>query len=97
MMSLLLPLIFVVLAASIQHTTPPFESPLSSGTGLLSRGVLDNQQFNVNTNYYSKTPDTGVVREYWFDITNATAAPDGVDRPMMLVNGQYPGPTVEAD
>ncbi|KAB8277408.1 Cupredoxin [Aspergillus minisclerotigenes] len=97
MTNLLLPLIFVVLAASIQHTTPLFGSPLSSGTGLLSRGVLDNQQFNVNTNYYSRTPDTGVVREYWFNITNTTADPDGVDRPMMLINGQYPGPTVEAD
>ncbi|KAB8226351.1 Cupredoxin [Aspergillus novoparasiticus] len=96
MTDLLLPLIFVVLAASIQHTTPLFGGPLSSRVGLLSRGVSENEQFSISTDYYSKAPATGVVREYWFDIINVTAAPDGVDRPMMLVNGQYPGPTIEA-
>ncbi|PKS05757.1 hypothetical protein jhhlp_007586 [Lomentospora prolificans] len=38
-------------------------------------------------------------REYDFYITNEThwMGPDGVEKHVMLVNGQYPGPTIEAD
>ncbi|KAK8128353.1 diphenol oxidase [Apiospora sp. TS-2023a] len=36
------------------------------------------------------------VREYVFDITQALAAPDGFRKPMLLVNGQSPGPLIEA-
>lgn len=53
--------------------------------------------YNINTNYYESAPDTNVVREYYFDIVNTTAAPDGVERPVLLVNGQFPGPTIEAN
>lgn len=31
------------------------------------------------------------------DITNTTMAFDGVARPVMVINGQYPGPTIEAN
>ncbi len=34
--------------------------------------------------------------QYNLEITNTTGAPDGVERLMMLVNGQFPGPTIEA-
>ncbi|KAL8389679.1 hypothetical protein RB595_009013 [Gaeumannomyces hyphopodioides] len=37
------------------------------------------------------------AREYEFNITRAMGAPDGVVKPMILVNGQSPGPTVEAN
>ncbi|KAK9773595.1 putative Cupredoxin [Seiridium cardinale] len=36
------------------------------------------------------------VREYIFNITEALAAPDGFQKPMILVNGQAPGPLIEA-
>jgi len=42
-------------------------------------------------------PDTGVVRSYNFTIARSTLAPDGVSRPVMLINGQFPGPTIEAN
>lgn len=38
-----------------------------------------------------------MVREYTFDITQALAAPDGFLKPMILVNGQSPGPLIEAN
>ncbi|KAE8355939.1 Cupredoxin [Aspergillus coremiiformis] len=82
----------MALAASVYHT-----AHISPRTGLLSRGAPGTQQFDINTNYYTIAPDTGKVVEYWLDITNVTAAPDGVPRPMMLVNDQYPGPTIEAN
>ncbi|KAJ4408882.1 hypothetical protein N0V82_009612 [Gnomoniopsis sp. IMI 355080] len=53
--------------------------------------------FDISTNYYEKVPDTGVTREYWFNIENTTASPDGVEVPVMLVNGSLPGPTIIAD
>ena len=42
-------------------------------------------------------PTTGVTRSYNFDIARATIAPDGVERPVILVNGAFPGPTIEAN
>ncbi|KAF2683845.1 multicopper oxidase [Lentithecium fluviatile CBS 122367] len=42
-------------------------------------------------------PDTGRTVKYEFEVSNVTMAPDGFSRSMMVVNGQYPGPLVEAD
>lgn len=53
--------------------------------------------FDISTNYYEDVPDTGVTREYWFNIENTTASPDGVEVPVMLINGSLPGPTIIAD
>lgn len=53
--------------------------------------------YDLNTNWYEEAPNTGVIREYWFDITNTTAAPDGVERIVLAVNGSVPGPTIIAD
>ncbi|TDZ26366.1 Laccase-2 [Colletotrichum orbiculare MAFF 240422] len=52
---------------------------------------------DIQTDWYVEAPNTGVVREYWFDITNTTAAPDGVERIILAVNGSVPGPTIIAD
>ncbi|KAH8666935.1 putative extracellular dihydrogeodin oxidase/laccase [Xylariales sp. PMI_506] len=53
--------------------------------------------YDISTNYYEVVPDTGVVREYWFNIVNTTAAPDGFERVVLSVNGTVPGPTIIAD
>ncbi|KAI0478899.1 multicopper oxidase-domain-containing protein [Xylariaceae sp. FL0804] len=37
------------------------------------------------------------VREYEFNVSQALGAPDGFRKPMILVNGQSPGPLVEAN
>ncbi|KAK7734370.1 hypothetical protein SLS57_000064 [Botryosphaeria dothidea] len=42
-------------------------------------------------------PDTGVTREYDFTLTYQDIAPDGVTKRGVVVNGQYPGPTIEAN
>lgn len=42
-------------------------------------------------------PDTGVTRYYDFTISRGTAAPDGVQRDVIVVNGQFPGPCIEAN
>lgn len=50
-----------------------------------------------NTNYYQWTPNTGVTRYYNWDITRGSCAPDGVNITCLMVNGQIPGPTIEAN
>jgi hypothetical protein len=42
-------------------------------------------------------PDTGVTRQYWFELSEVTIAPDGVSRYAMAINGSIPGPTIYAD
>ncbi|KAI8629921.1 multicopper oxidase [Xylariaceae sp. FL1651] len=53
--------------------------------------------YSLSTNWYEDGPDTGVIREYWFEVVNTTLAPDGVERMVLTINGSIPGPTIEAD
>ncbi|KAI1345592.1 Cupredoxin [Xylaria sp. FL0043] len=41
--------------------------------------------------------DQPQTREYVFNISQALAAPDGFQKPMILANGQSPGPLIEAN
>ena len=66
-------------------------------TNSVSNRACWSDGFDISTNYYEEVPDTGVVREYWFNIENTTAAPDGVEMPVQLINGSFPGPTIIAD
>lgn len=38
-----------------------------------------------------------ITREYTLNITLGTAAPDGFARPVILINGRFPGPTLSAN
>lgn len=51
-------------------------------------------EYDVNTNYYTTFPDTGVTREYWLSIDRIDCAPDGVSRTCLAFNGTVPGPTL---
>jgi FtsP/CotA-like multicopper oxidase with cupredoxin domain len=52
-----------------------------------------------NTNPYinKDLPHTGITRHYEFTITEQTIAPDGFNRSGMVINGAFPGPTIEAN
>ncbi|KGO64846.1 Multicopper oxidase, type 3 [Penicillium italicum] len=54
-------------------------------------------QYDINTDYTQIVPNTGVTREYWLNLEELVAAPDGFSRPIMAVNGTIPGPTIFAD
>jgi FtsP/CotA-like multicopper oxidase with cupredoxin domain len=45
----------------------------------------------------SKMPDTGVTRQYDFTLSYRDIRPDGVLRSGLVVNGGFPGPTIEAN
>lgn len=49
------------------------------------------------SNPYEEAPYTGVTRHYKFEISRMDMAPDGVVKNMMVVNQQFPGPTIEAN
>jgi FtsP/CotA-like multicopper oxidase with cupredoxin domain len=42
-------------------------------------------------------PFTGVIRRYDFTISRGVIAPDGYQRDVLLVNGAFPGPLIEAN
>ncbi|KAG0051271.1 hypothetical protein BGZ83_003905 [Gryganskiella cystojenkinii] len=55
----------------------------------------DPSQFLLSKNFtITKTPTT---RVYNWTISQSTISPDGLDRPMLLVNGMFPGPLIEAN
>jgi FtsP/CotA-like multicopper oxidase with cupredoxin domain len=51
----------------------------------------------TNVNPESTVPDTGVTRKYTFSISRQTYSPDGYSKSGILVNGQFPGPLIEAN
>ncbi|KAK4180245.1 putative laccase precursor [Triangularia setosa] len=55
--------------------------------------------WNISTDYDHINPPAFNNRVYDFHITNVTnwLGPDGVRKPAMLINNQFPGPTIEAD
>lgn len=57
--------------------------------------LINTEELALNTEFVvSSQPRT---REYVFNISQALAAPDGFYKPMILANGQSPGPLVEAN
>jgi len=57
--------------------------------------LVNTEELSLNTSFVvSSTP---TVREYQFNISQAYAAPDGFRKLMILVNGQSPGPLIEAN
>ncbi|KAL2143119.1 hypothetical protein VTI28DRAFT_333 [Corynascus sepedonium] len=48
-------------------------------------------------NQYTEYPRTGVVRHYEFTVSRGVIAPDGYVRDVLLVNGAFPGPLIEAN
>ncbi|KAK1657678.1 extracellular dihydrogeodin oxidase/laccase [Colletotrichum godetiae] len=94
--------------AAFSESVASPSSPISSdssgspGSGTACVNIPSNRAcwtegFDLSTNYYDEVPDTGVVREYWFNVENGTASPDGYEMPVQLINGSFPGPTIIAD
>ncbi|QIX01866.1 hypothetical protein AMS68_007383 [Peltaster fructicola] len=53
--------------------------------------------YDIDSNYYEVAPKTCRTVEYNFTVSGAMIAPDGVERYAMLINGQFPGPLIEAN
>lgn len=53
--------------------------------------------FDINTDAETTWPNTGKTVTYTLEITNGTVAPQGDSKIGFLVNGQFPGPKIEAN
>lgn len=53
--------------------------------------------FDINTDYTTISPDTGVIREFWLELDQLYLAPDGRTRWTLAINGTIPGPTLEVN
>ncbi|RYP44517.1 hypothetical protein DL768_009012 [Monosporascus sp. mg162] len=42
-------------------------------------------------------PDSSITRYYNFDIARGRLSPDGFEKEMIVINGQFPGPLIEAN
>ncbi|KAI3321455.1 multicopper oxidase [Xylariaceae sp. AK1471] len=49
------------------------------------------------SNPYTQAPSTSITRKYDFNISRGVIAPDGYEKSVILVNGQFPGPLIEAN
>jgi FtsP/CotA-like multicopper oxidase with cupredoxin domain len=50
-----------------------------------------------NTNPYDNPPNTGVIRPYTLTISRGIISPDGVNKSVLLINDQFPGPLLQAN
>ncbi|PSR83699.1 Cupredoxin [Coniella lustricola] len=60
-----------------------------------SAQLINQTELRLRTNFTVSRATT--TREYVFNISHALAAPDGFYKPMILANGQSPGPLIEAN
>ncbi|OBT63540.1 hypothetical protein VE03_07037 [Pseudogymnoascus sp. 23342-1-I1] len=65
--------------------------------GPLPRGFPWGDASADFTNPYEEVPNTGKIRPYNFVIERGILSPDGVQKNGLLINGQFPGPTIEAN
>ncbi|KAH8662594.1 multicopper oxidase-domain-containing protein [Xylariales sp. PMI_506] len=72
-------------------TLPPWVG--DNGSGNYPWGGMTTK----HNNPYTDAPHTGVVRSYEWNITRQVIAPDGYEKPVILINDQFPGPLVEAN
>lgn len=57
----------------------------------------DKTTKNSDATVAGDVPDTGDTRHYTFNITRDRISTDGVLRDVILINGQFPGPAIEAN
>ncbi|KAF2640242.1 hypothetical protein P280DRAFT_428127 [Massarina eburnea CBS 473.64] len=98
----LLRTLFCLVAAVAAVPAPQAATSTSSAAASACTGNTASDRsvwcdYSIDTNYYDEVPNTGVTVEYWFEVTNTTAAPDGVERMILAVNGSVPGPRIEAN
>ncbi|KAH9875831.1 hypothetical protein IAQ61_003296 [Plenodomus lingam] len=73
-------------------TFPDFltSNPLPAGFPWGNRSGLENDP-------YTNLPDTGVTRYYDFTVARKWLSPDGYNKSSIVVNGEFPGPAIEAN
>ncbi|KUI54191.1 Laccase-2 [Cytospora mali] len=83
--------------ASLLGTLQAVLLPLFLTNNPLPNGFPWGTRNSTNTSPYTQSPTTGIIRSYDFTVSRGVIAPDGYQKPVLLVNGAFPGPTIEAN
>ncbi|ROW13630.1 hypothetical protein VPNG_04504 [Cytospora leucostoma] len=83
--------------ASLLGTLQAILYPLFLTNNPLPNGYPWGTKNSTNTNPYTQSPTTGIIRTYDFTISRGMIAPDGYEMAVLLVNGAFPGPAIEAN
>lgn len=75
-----------------RHSMLPDMVGASVGT---AEQLVNSTELDLKTGFV--VSDKPTIREFKFTVSQAYASPDGVQKPMILVNGQSPGPLIEAN
>ncbi|KAK6008545.1 hypothetical protein QM012_000448 [Aureobasidium pullulans] len=81
------------------NTTACSTKPTSTATCVRCEGQPGTDKYcglTINDDSYAVAPKTCNTVEYSLDLTECEVAPDGVSRKALCVNGQFPGPLLEA-
>ncbi|KAJ3549143.1 hypothetical protein NM208_g655 [Fusarium decemcellulare] len=81
--------------ATTSVVPPPEPTPTNNGNEALIANSSTADELDLKTGF--KITDEPTLREYVFNITREFAAPDGVSKSMILINGRSPGPLIEAN
>ena len=76
-------------------SAPSFSAFLTNNP--LSKGYPWGSLTAKGNNPYTSAPVTGVTRYYSFNVSRGIIAPDGYQKSVILINGQFPGPVIEAN
>ncbi|KAI8627907.1 multicopper oxidase [Xylariaceae sp. FL1651] len=68
-----------------------------SGSGKTGFKIPWGTETASGSDPYTQAPSTGITRKYDFNISRGLIAPDGYEKSVILVNGQFPGPMIEAN
>lgn len=81
----------------VEREANPATADSSCKNGPLTRACWSNG-YSIATDFDQKHPTTGNTVTYDLQITNGTCNPDGgASRVCFLINGQYPGPLIQAN
>ena len=77
------------------HHSSSTTSGLADGTGDLA--IASTPDANAAFMSTAMVNDAPTTRSYNFVLEERRGSPDGMEKPMLVVNGQFPGPTIEAN
>ncbi|KAL3469804.1 laccase [Aspergillus californicus] len=100
-MKLLIFILQCIAAIAATTTSSALAASSSASTSICDGNTATTRQewcdYDIYTDYTTTIPNTGVTREYYFNLEQITASPDGRERFALAINGSIPGPTIEAN
>ncbi|KAH8686455.1 multicopper oxidase-domain-containing protein [Ilyonectria robusta] len=82
-------------ASIISSIAAPSQTQSHEDENKPETALVSSDQLDLKTGFIISEKPT--IRDYVFNITRELAAPDGFQKSMILVNGQSPGPLIEAN